>query len=590
MMNSASGIRARMPASSWAVALGYLAAGCLSLTFLPPGLRLANALNLLNFLVFFQAALAAWRRSSLQPASRTEWRFIATCFLAQTLCQAYPLLVAFRTNRLPEFPSPGDGLALLALLLMGLALAAWPRMSREGSEHLQKGLDALGLGLAVLFLGWAVALEPLCQPPEIPFLVKATSLLFLVGNASILGLIFYLAYGQWGRLKGTLGWIGAGFLISFIQTLAQVPLGLAGKYYLGHPLDLLVLGAGVALLLATLDPADPADHADSGVSRLLNERILDMLGPILPTLICLPVGLGFLFFAPTRWDRTLIGLGIGMTMLVVLRMVLALRDLRSFTLDLDQRVQARTRDLEEAQGLLLRTERINALASLGAGLAHDLKNLLGVMKNYALLVGQDLAEGRPIQPGDLEAIQQASDQAGTLANQLMAFGREEVASDASFDLPAKLKQLISMLRAALPAYVSLVVRVPGEPMLLPGDPTRLDQIIINLVLNAKDAIEGSGRILVEVQACNLKDGRAGALLIVSDSGIGMSEDVQAKIFEPFFTTKSIGSGTGLGLASVKSLVDLMSAEIEVHSVVGRGTTFLLRFPLAENTPEPASGL
>jgi signal transduction histidine kinase len=279
-----------------------------------------------------------------------------------------------------------------------------------------------------------------------------------------------------------------------------------------------------------------------------------------------------------------------MTITVVLRMMLALRDLRAFTLDLDQRVRARTRDLEEAQAVLLRTERLNALASLGAGLAHDLKNLLGVMKNYALLVGQDLAEGRPIQPGDLEAIQQASDQAGGLANQLMAFGREEAESDATFDLRDRLKQLISMLRSALPAYISLEVRYPPTAMILPGDATRLDQMLINLVLNARDAIEGSGRILVEAQPCTLADGRRGALLLVSDSGIGMTEEVQAKIFEPFFTTKSIGSGTGLGLASVKALVDLMEAEIEVHSVVGRGTTFLLRFPMAEIPPEPTPGL
>ena len=590
MMDPVSASRAPLPTASWSVALGYLAAGAISLAYLPPGMKLASALNLLNMLVFLHAAAVAWRRSGRHASSRTEWRLIAGCFTSQTLCQAYPLAVALRSDRLPDFPSLGDGFALLTLLFMGLALIAWPRDSREGSEPLQKGLDALGLGLAALFLGWALALEPLFRPAQIPLMVKFATLAFLVATASILGLIFFLALGHWGRLKGTLGWIGLGFVIAFAQILIQVPLGLAGKYYLGHPVDLLVLTAGVALLLATLDPADPADHQSTGWSRFLDDRTLGMIGPALPILLSLVVGMGLLLFSPSRWDRTLIGLSLGMSTLMVLRMLLALRELRNFTQELDQRVRARTRELEDAQAILLRTERLNALASLGAGLAHDLKNLLGVIKNYALLVGQDVAEGRKIQPGDLEAIQQASDQAGGLANQLMTIGREEGDPGSTFDLRTRMNQLVSMLRAALPAYIALEVRVPASPMFLPGDPTRLDQMLINLVLNARDAIEGSGRILVEAQSCTLADGRPGALLVVSDSGVGMSEEVQARIFEPFFTTKSIGSGTGLGLASVKSLVDLMDAEVEVHSVVGRGTTFLLRFPLMENTPEPTSGL
>ncbi|HJV90887.1 MAG TPA: HAMP domain-containing sensor histidine kinase [Holophagaceae bacterium] len=581
---------APLPASAKALALGYLAAGGLSLATLPSGLAVASALNFLNALVFLHAAVAAWARSNRQEASRMGWRLFATCFSLQVVCQTYPLVFAWRMGRLPDFPSVGDGFALLALVSFGAGLAVWPRASKDRSEPLQKALDALGIGIAALFIGWAIALEPMFRPQDIPFSTKAATLAFLLGTASILGLVFYQALGQWGRLKGTLGWMGVGFLVAFVQILIQVPLGLQGRYYLGHPADLLVLGAGALLLLGALDPSDPADHVSPVRFGILDEGFLGILGPISPSLICLPVGIACLVFAPSRWDRTLIALGISSFTVIVLRMVLALRDLRAFTLELDQRVQARTRDLEEAQALLLRTERMNALASLGAGLAHDLKNLLGVMKNYALLVGQDLSEGRPIQAGDLEAIQEASDQAGQLANQLMAFGREEADASLSFDLRARLKQLVTMLRAALPAFIALEVRLPAGPLTLPGEPTRVDQLLINLVLNARDAIEGSGRILVEAQGCTLADGRPGALLVVSDSGIGMSEEVQARIFEPFFTTKAVGSGTGLGLSSVKSIVELMGAEVEVHSVVGRGTTFLLRFPLAETTPEPTPGL
>lgn len=573
------GLRPHLSTANLAQGLAWVGAGCLSLVVLPPGLPTANALNLLNTLLFGQAAWMAFRRSRVAVGSRTTWRFLAAAFLVQGAAQAYALGFALQTGRVADFPSVGDLGALATLVLMGLGLAAWPRRYRSGSEPLQKSLDALGMGLALVFLGWGVALEPQFRPANIPLLLKVANLLFLALTACILGFIFFLALDQWGRLRGTLGWLGAALVTALAQILIQVPLGLAGVYYLGHPVDLLVVLAGVFMLMATLDPTDPSDHTSPGWAGWLNDRTMSLLGPALPTLVAFPLGLGFLIFNPQRWDRALIGLGMALSCLMVARMVLALRELRAFSQDLDRRVRERTRDLEEAQGLLLRTERLNGLASLGAGLAHDLKNLLGVMKNYAVLVGQDLEEGRPIQTTDLESIQQAAEQAGALANQLMAFGREDVEGETSFDLRERLKRLISMLRAALPAYISLEVRLPDAPMVIPGEPTRMDQVIVNLVLNARDAIDGSGRILVEAQPCSLQGDRPGALLVVSDSGCGMSEDVQAKIFEPFFTTKPVGTGTGLGLASVRSLVQMMEGEIEVHSVVGRGTTFLLRFPL-----------
>ncbi len=573
------GTRDPLAKTHLAQGLAWVGAGVLSLVFLPPGLATANALNLLNTLVFAHASRLAYRRSLGNPGSGSTWRYLAIAFFVQMVAQAYALGFALRMGRVAEFPSLGDLAALATLAFVGMGLAAWPRRHRTGSEPLQKSLDALGMGLALVFLGWGVALEPQFRPSGIPALLKSANLLFLALTASILGFIFYLALDQWGRLRGTLGWLGGAFIAALAQILIQVPLGLAGAYYLGHPVDLLVLLAGVLMLMATLDPSDPADHTSPGWAGWLNDRTLSLLGPALPTLVCLPLGLGFLIFSPTRWDRTLIALGTALSCLMVVRMVLALKDLRAFSQELDRRVRERTRDLEEAQGLLLRTERLNGLASLGAGLAHDLKNLLGVMKNYAVLVGQDLQEGRPIQPADLKAIQQAAEQAGALANQLMAFGREDVEGETSFDLRERLKHLISMLRAALPAYISLEVRLPPGPLVLPGDPTRMDQVIVNLVLNARDAIDGSGRILVEAQPCTLAGGRAGALLVISDSGCGMSEEVQGRIFEPFYTTKPAGTGTGLGLASVRSLLQLMEGEIEVHSVVGRGTTFLLRLPL-----------
>ena len=573
----------RLPPQARVVVAAYLLAGLAAVALMSPGLALATVLNGLNALLFLHAAWAAWRRASGATPARATWSWFAVGFGSQAFCQAIPVATALLARRLPPFPSYADAFALAALGAFIAGLIAWPEAARGRSQRLRLGLDGTGAGLGVLFLGWSLALGPLFHPQEIPRIVKVATLLFLLGNAVILGLVFYLARGRWGRLKGPLGWVGLGFLLSVIQSLGQVPLSLRRAYYLGHPIDLLVVAAGVALLLATLDPLEPARAPE--VQDSVPEG---SLAPLLPVLVCMPVGALILALDPARWDRPLIAIGLVMVSLVLARMYLALRDLQALSRDLDARVQARSRDLERAQGLIVRTERMNALASIGAGLAHDLKNHLGVMKNYALLLDQDLRQGRPPQPADLEAIRMAADQAGLLANQLMAFGREEEAgAGGAFELTERLQHLLPLLRSALPAYVALEGRLPRTPMALPGDPARFDQILVNLVLNARDAIHASGRILVEIQACSLGTGRPGALLIVSDSGSGMSEEVQARIFEPFFTTKPSGSGTGLGLASVRSQLDQMGGEIEVHSVPGKGTTFLIRLPLA---PAEATGL
>ena len=569
------------PSAVWGAALAYLVAGLAGLTFLPPGLGLATFLNGLNAVLFLHAAWGAWRRATREAPVRTAWRWLALCFFSQTLCQVIPVWTALAHHRIPAFPSPSDLLALLALGAFIAGLMAWPTGSSGTSQRLRLGLDGLAVGLAVIFLGWALALEPLFRPAGIPRLVKVATLLFLLGNALILGLVFYLAKGRWGQLRGPLGWMGLGFLLSAAQSMAQTPLSLRGAYYLGHPLDLLVVAAGLALLLATGAPAPSGPGHREPAPGLYESALV----PLLPVVVCLAVGALVLFVAPDRWDRPLILLGMGLVALVLVRMFLALKDLQDLSTELDARVQARTRDLEQAQDLIMRTERMNALATLGAGLAHDLKNHLGVMKNYAILISQDLLQGRPMEPSDLEAIQTAADQAGVLATQLMAFGREEgTPEEGAFDLRERLEHLLDLLRSALPAYVALEGRFPVRDLRMANDPTRLDQMVVNLVLNARDAIHGSGRILVEAQACTLADGRPGALLLVSDSGSGMSEEVQARIFEPFFTTKASGHGTGLGLASVRSQLQQMGGEIEVHSVQGRGTTFLLRLPLAP-TPE-----
>ncbi len=247
---------------------------------------------------------------------------------------------------------------------------------------------------------------------------------------------------------------------------------------------------------------------------------------------------------------------------------------------LEARVRERTRALEAAHALLLRTERMNTMTSLGSGLAHDLKNLVGVVKNYAMLMKQDHQEGRGVDPGDLDAVEEAAAQAADLAHQLMSFGRGEEAEDQDFDAGARAGEVASLLRVVLPPHLDLEVEVGAEPLPLRGDPHKVDQMLVNLVLNAAEAMPEGGALRVAARRDRFDHGAAAALITVEDTGPGMSPEVLDHLFKPFNTTKGPEGGNGLGLASVKGLVDGMRGKLEVRSAPGQGTRVALRLPLA----------
>jgi two-component system, cell cycle sensor histidine kinase and response regulator CckA len=251
------------------------------------------------------------------------------------------------------------------------------------------------------------------------------------------------------------------------------------------------------------------------------------------------------------------------------------------------------RQLEER---LSQSEKMEAIGRLAGGVAHDFNNLLTVISGYTELL---LARPDSARREQLGEIAHAAEQAAALTRQLLAFSRRQVLHPRVLDLNEIVAGMEPMVRRIIGDDVNVGVRMsPGLPP-VEADRSQLERVILNLAANARDAMPDGGRLTIETAAVELDEdyvasrgeGTPGrnALLAVSDTGVGMSEEVQRHLFEPFFTTKAPGAGTGLGLATVFGVVKQSGGSIYVYSEEGRGTTFKIYLPAATGAAEAGAG-
>jgi len=258
---------------------------------------------------------------------------------------------------------------------------------------------------------------------------------------------------------------------------------------------------------------------------------------------------------------------------------------------------------------LQQSERMDSLGQLAGGIAHDFNNLLAVILNYASLLQRDLpAEARPGQ--DVAAILTAVDRAAALTGQLLTFSSSQPAHPVVVDINAVVSTVVELLQRTLPANIRLVTHLDPTARQVVTDPTRVEQIVMNLAINARDAMPDGGVLTVETanddvdelitsSRSSLAPGRY-LRLAVSDTGVGMDRHISDHAFEPFFTTKPRGQGTGLGLATVYGIVRQMGGDASIYSEPGHGTTIRLHLPAADGVsldaemaeqplPQPAGG-
>jgi PAS domain S-box-containing protein len=233
------------------------------------------------------------------------------------------------------------------------------------------------------------------------------------------------------------------------------------------------------------------------------------------------------------------------------------------------------------------SQKLEALGQLAGGVAHDFNNVIAAITGYAQLLHWDLADDDP-RRHDLDEILKAGERATSITRQLLAFSRHQVPAATRVDLVEMVHELSRMLRALVPATIALRVWPArgARPIEVLADRSQLEQVVMNLAVNARDAMPSGGTLSIDVRTGTTPDGAQTAGLEVRDTGLGMSPDVQARAFEPFFTTKDPGRGTGLGLATVYGIVRQHSGSIEIASAIGEGTTVTVRLPVAAPGAEP----
>jgi two-component system cell cycle sensor histidine kinase/response regulator CckA len=239
-------------------------------------------------------------------------------------------------------------------------------------------------------------------------------------------------------------------------------------------------------------------------------------------------------------------------------------------------------------------QKMEAIGQLAGGVAHDFNNILTAIEGYCTLITEELPADSPVQ-ADLLEIHRAAERATSLTRQLLAFSRRQILDPRVLDLRDSLKTMAPMLKRLIGEDIEVVVRSPDDIGRVKADPGQIEQVVLNLALNARDAMPRGGTLLLEVAEVLLdesyarhhaptKPGRY-VMLAVNDTGAGMDATTQARVFEPFFTTKENGQGTGLGLATVYGIVKQSGGYIWLYSELGRGSTFKVYLPRIEDAAE-----
>ena len=314
------------------------------------------------------------------------------------------------------------------------------------------------------------------------------------------------------------------------------------------------------------------------------------------------------FFAPTKVNAisfigmavALTGVSFGVIVMSGERLMSDLRnserqtaqanlELNRLRRGLEAAVVERTAELRETQQALGNSQKLESLGRLAGGVAHEFNNFLTVIRGYSRLLAQNLDPASPLRD-DVTEMNAACEQALLLTQQLLAFSRRQFLEPKVLDLNQAIVSMAKMLVQLLGDDIEVVIATGAADARVKADLGQMHQVVLNLFLNARDAMPQGGRltletsdtVLTEAEARRFHGAEAGryVLLSIRDAGTGMSEETKSHVFEPFFTTKPMGQGTGLGLATVYGIVKQSGGHIQVETAPGQGTTFRILFPLS----------
>jgi signal transduction histidine kinase/ActR/RegA family two-component response regulator len=267
------------------------------------------------------------------------------------------------------------------------------------------------------------------------------------------------------------------------------------------------------------------------------------------------------------------------------------RALETLRIELAERKRAEA-DREQLRGQFVHAQRMEAVGTLSAGLAHDMNNILGSIMAFADVLHGEASDATTRE--DLDRIRQEAERGAALTRGLLAFSRRGAYRKRALLLTEVLDTITPLLERTLGKHITLE-RIDGAPVSLHGDQAQLGQAVVNLCLNGAQAMAGHGTLTIETALVQLAEGQvpgapagAYARISVADTGGGMDDTTRKRMFEPFFTTKPVGKGTGLGLAMVYGAVESHGGAVEVETALGRGTTIRLYFPAITAAPQPGT--
>lgn len=269
----------------------------------------------------------------------------------------------------------------------------------------------------------------------------------------------------------------------------------------------------------------------------------------------------------------------------ILERTIAEEQLRELAETLEERVEERSRELMASEDQVRQLQKMEAIGQLTGGVAHDFNNLLTIIRSSAeLLARRELPRDK--QKKYIDAIAETADRAAKLTSQLLAFARRQALKPEIFNAADKVASVADMLRTVVGSRIALTVDPVCSSCLVEVDVSQFETALVNMAVNARDAMNGEGRITIAIEAAGYIPARRGhaaakgdfVKVCVTDTGSGMPADQLDHIFEPFFTTKEVGKGTGLGLSQVYGFTKQSGGEIDVDSQLGQGTTFSLYLP------------
>lgn len=525
------------------------------------------------------AAGISYRRASQSEAEARGWHLAA----AANLCAAFVPQVLVIAAYKPElssldFPVVTILAVLSFVVLFPWAFCSWPWRRKTLGSHAVHCLGALSFVGSLLLILFELG----AWHPSNPGLLGEAQLVGYLRLSFSGGTTLYLISEDPRRIRGAMGW--------YLAALVPAPFVLGMLYVLlaagdTRVVPLLSLPVVTMTLVACAPwsrlPVEPAEGPQDFKLQRWWEALMN--APLVIAGLTLIIREPVVVRAEMVFFVVLAMLSVARQFLLMNELGTARADLARANGDLKELVRLRTNSLEAMQAAAIRTGRANTVAVLGAGVVHDLNNSFSTLEASLELVASADSRSPEVQRY-LDIARDSTRRAASLVSRLMSLARGQEQSPRVLDLAVELSQIHGFLTMVIPRRISFRIELCDGPVLVQASRSGIEQMLVNLVSNACDAIPQNGEIVLRLRRRS-HNSVPQAIIEVKDTGKGIPPELANRIFEPFFTTKEEGKGTGLGLPSVRAAVEEVGGSVWVDSEPGVGTTFTLCFPvLASDHP------